>query len=118
MIWIDDFLGEISLPVPGEVYWVDTEILEGDDKKSRRPVLVVEVPSSPFGRITVVTRTSSVDRSPGVASAADPSLRFSTPGTWGYVRTADASLWAAPHVERLGEVDGTQLYEVIEEFGL
>ena len=118
MTTIANFSGSPYLPMPGEVYWVDTMILSADDKKARRPVLVVGVPDSSFRRITVVTRTSSRHRSPGVASAANSGLGLNRPGTWGYLRNVDASLWTPSNVSCYGEVDGTELYEVRVEFGL
>ena len=118
MINIAAFASGSYLPMPGEVYWVDTAILSGYDKKPRRPVLVVELPHSSLGRITVVTRTSSRDRSPGVHSEANVSLGLNRPGTWGYERTADASLWTPSNVSYSGEVDGDELYDVRVEFNL
>lgn len=87
-------LGPLN-PLPGEVYKIDTTILddnEGDHANWRRAV-IIDVPASITGRITVVTRTSNPKRKPGVPSSKNTTLDFSKPGVWGYVRTSLASLW-------------------------
>lgn len=106
------------LPSVGEVYWVDSAIIHPKDKKSDRPVLVVEVPASISGRITIVTRTTNEERTPGLPSPADTELGLNRPGVWGYLRTAEANLWTPSMVEYRGSVDLAVLVAVRKVFGL
>ena len=106
------------LPAAGEVYWVDSAIIHPRDKKSDRPVLVVEVPATTSGRITIVTRTTNEERTPGLPSPADTDLGLNKPGVWGYLRTAEANLWTPSMVEYRGSVDLDVLVGVRKVFGL
>ncbi len=118
MIEIPHLDDDPYLPEVGEVYWVDSVIVQPVDKKSDRPALVVAVPASPLGRITVVTRTSNVKRQPGVASPRDDALGLNKSGVWGYLGTADAALWTPSMVTFLGVVERLVLDEVRKEFAL
>lgn len=104
-------------PEVGELYWIDTTILDAYDKRPRRPGLVVEVPADPNGRLTIVTRTTNIDR-PGVYHDADPGLGLNRPGVFAYLRTAEAHLWTPELVTYLDRVDAELLAQVLEEFGL
>jgi hypothetical protein len=121
------------LPGLGEVYLVDSSIIHPADGKPDRPALVVQVPATVNGRITVVTRTSNRDRTPGVASPEDPDLGFDQPGVaspedpelgldqpgvWGHLTSAEANLWTPSMVRYRGTVDLAVLIAVREEFGL
>ena len=100
-----------SLPNAGDVYWVDTIVLDGRDPKLDRPVLVVGVPQE-SDYITVVTRTTDLAQ-PGAYSAADPNLDLNKPGVWSWPRTAEVSMWFPPRVRWCGAVDKSELEEVI-----
>jgi mRNA-degrading endonuclease toxin of MazEF toxin-antitoxin module len=106
------------LPGVGEVYWVDSSIIHPDDRRPDRPVLVVQVPASVNGRLTIVVRTSTQDRAPGIASPEDPELGLDQPGAWSYLRSVEAYLWTPSVVEFRGTVDLAVLRAVREEFGL
>lgn len=106
------------LPDVGEIYWVDSAIIHPKDKKPDRPVLVVEVPATLSGRITIVTRTTNEERTPGVPSPPDPDLGLNKPGVWGYLRSAEANLWTPSMVEYRGPVELAVLLAVREVFGL
>jgi len=74
--------------VVGEVYMVDTSILNGRDPKPCRPVVVVSVPDNGADlRVWVVARTSDL-RQQGVPHPADSRLRLDRPGVFAdaYVR--------------------------------
>lgn len=106
------------LPNPGDVYWVDTSILDNHDPKPKRPALVARVPHSLTGRIILVTRTTDLTRTPGVPSPPDRSLQLNKPGIWGYVASAEASLWTPSMVTRCGVGDAAHLRAVRQEFQL
>jgi mRNA-degrading endonuclease toxin of MazEF toxin-antitoxin module len=106
------------LPGVGEVYRVDPSIVHPADRAPDRPVLVVEVPATVHGRITVVTRTSDQGRVGVVASPEDPDLGFDGPGVWASLRTAEAGLWTASMVQFRGTVDLAVLTAVRKAFGL
>lgn len=114
MTTLDELFTDPYLPEVGDVYWVATEILDAYDIEPRRPAVVVQVPESLNGRITVVTRTTQPGK-PGVPHDPDPDLDLQKPGTFSYVRTAEARLWKRPHVEWMGTLDEDVLKSVIEE---
>jgi hypothetical protein len=118
LIDIPHFDDDPYLPSAGEVYWVDSTIIHPKDKKNDRPVLVVEVPATLSGRITIVTRTSNEKRSPGFPSPINPTLGLNKPGAWGYLRSAEANLWTPSMVEYRGVVELSVLWAVREVFGL
>ena len=99
-----------SLPNAGDVYWVDTIVLDGRDPKPNRPVLVVSIPQNDY--ITVVTRTTDLAQS-GAFSPASPDLRLNKPGVWSWPQTAEVSMWFPPQVRWCGAVDKSELEEVI-----
>lgn len=115
MTFLADLFTDPYLPDPGDLYWIDTDILEGRDKKPRRPGVVVTVPATLYGRITVVTRTTKENVS-GVRHPAEPPLGLHEPGVFAYLRTAEAQLWRRPRVEWMGRLDEDVLKEVVEEF--
>ena len=106
------------LPDPGDVYWVDTSILDNHDPKSKRPALVARVPHSLTGRIILVTRTTDLTRTPGVLSPPDRNIQLNKPGIWGHVASAEASLWTPSMVTWCGCVNAAHLQAVREEFQL
>jgi hypothetical protein len=106
------------LPGVGEVYRVDPSIVHPGGGSRDRPVLVVEVPATVDGRITVVTRTRGRDRAPGVAASGDPDLGSGEPGVWAHVRSVEGNLWTPSMVRFRGTVDLGVLKAVREEFGL
>jgi hypothetical protein len=118
MIYIPHLDDNPYLPSVGEVYWVDSSIISPNDKKPDRPVLVVAVPTTLSGRITMVTRTTNRERTPGCPSPADPDLGLNKPGVWGYLRSAEADLWTPSMVEYRGVVELAVLLAVCEVFGL
>lgn len=118
MIYIPHLDDEPYLPSVGEVYWVYSTIIHPKDKKNDRPVLVVEVPVTLSGRITIVTRTSNEERTPGFPSPIDATLGLNKPGAWGYLRSAEANLWTPSMVQYLGVVELSVLLGVRKVFGL
>lgn len=114
MSQLDELLTDPYLPMVGEVYWIATEILDGYDVEPRRPGVVVQVPATLDGRITVVTRTTQPGK-PGVSHDPDPDLDLHKRGTFSYVRTAEARLWKRPHVEWMGTLDEDLVKLIIED---
>jgi mRNA-degrading endonuclease toxin of MazEF toxin-antitoxin module len=106
------------LPGVGEVYRVDPSIVHPAGRGPDRPVLVVQVPATVNGRITVVVRTAGTGGAPGIASPADPDLRFDEPGAWEHLRSAEAQLWTPSMVRYRGTVELAVLTAVREAFGL
>lgn len=106
----------VALPNIGDVLWVAGHIHNRQDAKAGRYSVVVSVPKTINGRITIVTRTTWLGR-PGVPSPTGTLLRFSEPGVWGHVRTVEAHLWVPPDVGRKrGQLDHATLDAVLKYF--
>ena len=116
MIVIPHLTSDPYLPEVGEVYWVDTAILQGADKPFR-PALVLWVPPSVTGRITVATRTSAAGAA-GVPHPAAPELGLKKDGVFSRIRSAEARLWTPGNVRYLGLVDASLTAAVQREFRL
>jgi mRNA-degrading endonuclease toxin of MazEF toxin-antitoxin module len=108
--------GPPYLPGVGEVYRVDASLVHPAGRGPDRPVLVVQVPATLNGRITLVARTAG--QAAGVASPRDPELGFDRPGSWAHLRSAEALLWMPSMVRYRGTVDLAVLTAVREAFGL
>ena len=67
-------------PSAGELYWVPSHLLPGDPE-DRRPLVVVETPTSNLERIEVITRTHDT-RVHGVKHPADPANGCNQPGVF------------------------------------
>jgi len=113
---IADPLDEPFLPTIGDLYWVQTIILWSGDKKSRRPVVVIEAPRDRFGRVFMVTRTSDTTRK-GVPHEAMPGIGLSKPGVFVRFASAEASLWTPRNVQRLAPLPADVLAKVMGRFG-
>ena len=100
------------LPNAGDVYWVNTRVLNGKDLKPDRPVLVLSVPRSTSEKIIVVTRTTDLTQ-PGAFSDADLNLDLNKPGIWSRPRIAELSMWFPPRVRWCGAVDRSELEAVV-----
>ena len=100
------------LPNAGEVYWVNTIVLDGRDPKPDRPVLVLSVPPSTPEKIVVVTRTTDLTQ-PGAYSDADLNFDLNKPGVWSYPKAAKTAMWFPPRVRWCGAVDRSELEAVI-----
>jgi hypothetical protein len=90
------------LPDVGELYSIDTTLLGGADPQPRRQGVVIGVPASGPGRITVALRAST----PGA------------PGGFGHLRTVAAGLWTPASVTYLDRVQPARLAELIAWLGL
>lgn len=113
---LDDLFTDPYLPEVGDVYWVETEILDAIDVEPKRPAVVVEVPENLDGRIRVVTRTTEPGK-PGVPHDPVPELGLRKRGTFSYIRTAEARLWKRPQVEWMGVLSEDVLKSVVEYVG-
>jgi len=106
----------------GQMYLVDTSILNGRDPKPYRPVVVIRVPDPAVDgsdrRVWVVTRTTDM-RQQGVAHAADLRLGLDLPGVFAdaYVRWGDLGDFKDRDRARLlGHVDSRILRRVLDRF--
>lgn len=106
----------MSLPNVGDVLWVAGHIHNPQDRKAGRLSVVVSVPKTINGRITIITRTTELRR-PGVPSRKGGPLSFSEPGVWGHRRTVEGHLWMRPDIGRKrGQLDTATLDAVMQYF--
>lgn len=116
MIHVGPPRGSVSLPKIGDVLWVAGHIHDPQDKKAGRLSVVVSVPKTINGRITIITRTTKLQRR-GVPSPKGTPLRFSEPGVWGHRRTVEGHLWLPPDVGKIrGQLDQATLKAVMAYF--
>ncbi len=115
MIYVGRPQDPVLLPTVGSVFWVAGHIHNPRDTKPGRYAVVVSVPNTVNGRITIVTRTTQLDR-PGVKSPKGTALGFSKPGVWGHIRTVEGHLWAPPDVSSKGQLDQATLTAVANYF--
>jgi hypothetical protein len=111
-------LGPLKL-LPGDIWKVDPTILEdntGEHAEWRRAVILY-LPKDLTGRLTVITRTSDVNRRPGIFSPEDKSIDLSKPGVWGYMRTSPAALWTPDTAKYCGTCPAGEFDAVLELFG-
>ena len=108
--------------VVGQMYLVDTSILNGRHPKPFRPVVVVRVPDSVIDaadrRVWVVTRTTDL-RQHGVRHAADLRLGLDLPGVFAdaYVRWGDADDFNDGDCARLlGDLEPRTFQRVLDRF--
>ena len=104
------------LPVEGELYWVSTAILWGGDRKSTRPVVVIEASSGRVTRIVVVTRTTDTRRK-GVPHQPMPEIGLTRPGVFADLRSAERMLWTPRNTCRLGALPQDVFNDVMRRFG-
>jgi hypothetical protein len=106
----------VSLPKIGDVLWVAGHIHDPQDKKAGRYSVVVSVPKTINGRITIITRTTKLQRR-GIPSPKDTTLRFPEPGVWGHRRTVEGHLWLPPDIgKKRGQLDQATLNAVMKYF--
>lgn len=104
-----------SLPEVGELYWVFTLILwSGGGPHDRRPVVVVEVPPQPFGKIAVVTRTTNT-AARGVFHPRAPAVGLFKDGVFDRLDRIERVNWTKDNVELIGRLDPATLERVIRE---
>lgn len=115
-------VGDGKMVRVGQMYMVDTSILNGRDPKPYRPVLVIRVPDPAVDgtdrRIWVVTRTTDMGKE-GVTHAADLRLGFDFPGVFAdaYVRWGDVKDFTDGDSARLlGDLDSRTLGRVLNRF--
>jgi mRNA-degrading endonuclease toxin of MazEF toxin-antitoxin module len=112
----EERLDEPFMPVVGDLYWVNTQILWSGDRKPTRPVVVVETPAEDLGRIAVVTRTTDTTRK-GVPHDPVPELGLHRPGVFADFGSTESVLWTLRNVRRLGVLASDVLAKVMERFG-
>lgn len=86
-----DGLDEPYLPDLGRMYWVTPPLLDADDEKPKRPVVVVAVPDDVYGQITFVIRSTTEKN--GQKHPTQPEHGLSKTGWFSRVRTRSAQLW-------------------------
>lgn len=109
-------LDDPYLPAVGDLFLVNTAILDAVDVHPRRPAVVIEVPTNLQGRIYVVTRTRNLKRS-GVTHPPMPSADLHDKGVFAYLRSAEAIMWKHEHVTYLDVLDEGTLKDVLEWVG-
>ena len=109
-------LEQPTLPVPGQLFLVDTLIFWGGDRKLRRPAVVVEIPRDDFGRIALVTRTTNM-RTAGVVHRADSRLGLDKDGVFARIARVEALDWTPRMVKLLGTLDRATFEQVLEWVG-
>jgi hypothetical protein len=105
------------LPELGIVYWVRTRIYWSDyttkDPKEHRPVVVVEIPTSPHSRIGIFTRTTKL-RTGGVRHAVAPELGLTRRGVFSRYVTVAQELWTRADTRKVGPIDEITLRKVLD----
>lgn len=108
---------EAYLPELGVIYWVRTRIYWSDyttkDPKEHRPVVVVEVPTPPHGRIGIFTRTTKL-RARGVPHAIAPELGLTKGGVFSRYVTVAQELWTRADTRKVGPLDEITLRKVLD----
>ena len=105
---------EPYLPEIQRLYWIDTEILSPDDPEPRRPCVVIAVPETLYGTVSVVTRSTTDGI--GVAHDRDPGLGLNKDGHFSRLAPVQCQLWTAEFVEPSGLVDEVTFSWVLLEF--
>ena len=102
------------LPAPQTVYWVDTTVLPAGDPDAQRPVVVVAVPPTSSGTVTVVARSATDGF--GVPHPADRRLGLSAPGHFSRRHPVQGQLWTAGNVTEVGSLDDATFAAVLSRF--
>jgi hypothetical protein len=110
-------------PRVGDLYWLDTAVCYGKDKKVRRPVVIVRAPNPPLlSDAVVVARTSDEDAAgTGVLHSGIPGTSLSRNGKFmkKWRHNVDARFFAMPAVASYaGELDAPALHDVLKMMGL
>ncbi len=100
------------LPVEGRLYWARTTIFQPPDKHAERPVVVVRVPGTTLGRISVVSRTSDTSR-PGVFHKADPGLTLNLDGVFDRLTSTEGRYWTPFNIRPCGDLSPELFEEII-----
>lgn len=105
------------LPELGIVYWIRTRIYWSDyttkDPKEHRPVVVVELPTSPYGRIGIFTRTTKLCAT-GVPHGIAPELGLTKRGVFSRYVTVAQELWTRADTRKIGPLDEITLRKVLD----
>ena len=106
----------VVLPILGQVYWVLSWIFIDNDKKERRPVVVVRAPRWENDIVVVMERTSSRTDLRGVAHPPNSKLGLNRPGLWAnrFTRHVEERLFRPPSVELMGTLDQPYLEQVLK----
>ena len=108
---------ELTLPVVGEIYWVDRELFDIDptDRKPRRPAVVLQAPRDRLGRLVLVKRTSQPGEV-GIEHPADPSIGCNKEGIFSkrYWGSIEAVQFVEPRATYAGLLPEPYLSNVID----
>jgi mRNA-degrading endonuclease toxin of MazEF toxin-antitoxin module len=102
-------------PRRGDLYLVNTALLNGNDKKPRRPLVVISPPAFGMDSVPVLTCTTDLAQK-GVAHAAAPELGLSKDGVFAYrfLRSMELRWFAVPGAaEPLGPLQATTFLEIL-----
>jgi hypothetical protein len=85
------------IPDVRRIYWVNTALLDPDDEKPKRPVVVMRIPETTSGTVTVVVR-STTDKN-GPKHDACPNTGLNEDGYFSRLRAVSCELWTPECVE-------------------
>jgi hypothetical protein len=106
--------GEPVVPERGTVYWVETTILAPGDPEPRRPVVVLDAPTTPMGTVTVVARSGTDGF--GVEHPADAASGLSGAGRFSRRHGVPRLAWTSGNVTPVGPLDGGVFDRVVARF--
>ena len=84
------------IPDLRRIYWIDALLLDPNDPKPERPVVVVKVPSSTYGTVTMVTRSSTEKN--GQWHSKHPMHGLAKEGWFTRLRVVSCELWTPESV--------------------
>ena len=106
--------GEPYLPDLQRLYWIDTQILSPDDPEPRRPGVVITVPTTVYGTVNVVTRSTTDGF--GVPHDRQPELGLNKAGHFSRLVPVQCQLWTPEHVKSSELLDEVTYSWVLLEF--
>ena len=85
------------IPDVRRIYWVNTVLLDADDEKPKRPVVVMRIPETTSGTVTVVVRSTTEKNGP--PHDACPEHGLNETGHFSRLRAVSCELWTPEYVE-------------------
>jgi mRNA-degrading endonuclease toxin of MazEF toxin-antitoxin module len=110
-------LNALSHPHIGGLYRIETAIMSGSDPKPKRPAVVIRMPPPGLGVVTVLTRTTQVNRYRGVRHPRDAAIGLTKDGVFSlqHTRTLDLRYFLVPQaVEYLADVEEDILIQLLK----
>jgi hypothetical protein len=92
-----DGFDEPYVPDLRRLYWVTQPLLDADDPKPKRPVVVIAVPQDVYGVVTFAVRSSTEKN--GQFDPKHPDHGLSLSGWFSRFRTRSCLLWTPEHAQ-------------------